>query len=82
MADFLGHDEISQRFLDSKSLDFDAVGRFVTDIGPELTIRDDGLHGVLFGKFNTLACIFKADDLQQLMGLNRARLAQALDLSA
>lgn len=81
MADFLGHEEISQRFLDSKSLDFDAVGRFVTDIGPELTIRDDGLHGVLFGKFSTLACILKADDLRQLMGLN-PRLAQALDLSA
>ncbi len=82
MPDNLSHEEISQRFLESNALDFDAVGRFVTAIGPELTIRDDGLHGVLFGKFNTLACILKADDLQQLMGLNRARLAQAPDLSA
>ncbi len=80
MAEALSHDEISSKFLESKALDFDAVGRFITDIGPDLVVRDGGLHGVIFGKFNTLACILRADDVDRLFGLGKVRLAEALDL--
>lgn len=80
MAESLSHEEISRKFLESNAIDFDKVGRFVTEIGPELAVRDDGVHGVLFGKFNTLACILRADVLDGLLGLSKARLAEALDL--
>ena len=29
---------------------------------------DDGLHGVIFGKYNILACMMPAFDLAQLVG--------------
>lgn len=78
----LSHEEISTRFLESGSLNFDAVGTFVSKLGPELVTRDDGLHGVLYGGFNTLACILRADDLHTVFGGLRgaAGLAEAVDL--
>lgn len=36
--------------------------------GPELVSHDDGLHGVIFGKYNILACMMPAFDLAQLVG--------------
>jgi hypothetical protein len=82
MAKSLTHEDISSRFLESGSLDFDAVGAFVAKIGPELVTRDDGLHGVIYGRFNTLACILRADDLRSVFGGLRgtAGLAEAVDL--
>ena len=78
----LTHQDISARFLESGSLNFDAVGEFVAKIGPELVTRDDGLHGVLYGRFNTLACVMRADDLRSVFGGLRgfAGLAEAVDL--
>jgi hypothetical protein len=64
----LQHDEIAERFLRSESLNFAAMGQFVTDIGPELLVRDPGIHGVFFGRFNILACMLTARDAQQLIG--------------
>ncbi len=78
----LSHEEISSQFLESGSLNFEAVGQFVAKIGPELVTRDDGLHGVIYGRFNTLACILRADDLQHVFGGLRGfgGLADAVDL--
>ena len=78
----LSHEEISTQFLESGSLNFEAVGQFVAKIGPELVTRDDGLHGVIYGRFNTLACILRADDLQHVFGGLRGfgGLAEAVDL--
>lgn len=62
------HDAIAQRFLESQTLNFDAMGKFVSELGPELLVRDKGLHGVAFGRFNILACMLTASDLVALVG--------------
>ncbi|WP_310530051.1 hypothetical protein [Nocardioides sp.] len=82
MAKQLSHEDISARFLESGSVNFDAVGEFVAKMGPELVTRDEGLHGVIYGRFNTLACFLRADDLRQVFGGLRgvAGLAEAVDL--
>jgi hypothetical protein len=84
MPDELSHEEIANRFLESKALNFEAIGRFVADLGPELVVRDRGLHGVLFGKYSTIACALTADDLDRLLGTGGirglGRMAEALDL--
>lgn len=82
MAKQLSHEDISARFLESGSVNFDAVGEFVAKMGPELVARDEGLHGVIYGRFNTLACFLRADDLLQVFGGLRgvAGLAEAVDL--
>jgi hypothetical protein len=78
----LSHEDIASQFLESGSLNFEAVGKFVSTIGPELVTRDDGLHGVIYGRFNTLACILRADDLQTVFGGLRGvgGLAEAVDV--
>lgn len=82
MAKPLSHEDISAQFLKSGAMDFDAVGAFVSKIGPELVTRDDGLHGVIYGRFNTLACFLRADDLREVFGGLRgvAGLSDAVDL--
>ena len=42
-------------FLQSEALNFEAMGKFVTELGPELLVRDNGWHGINFGRFNILA---------------------------
>jgi hypothetical protein len=82
MPKSLSHEDISARFLESGSLNFDAVGDFVSKVGPELVTRDDGLHGIIYGRFNMLACFLRADDVINGFGGLRgvAGLAQAVDL--
>ena len=78
----LSHEEISNRFLESGALNFEAIGEFVSKNGPELVTRDDGLHGVVYGRFNTLACFWRPDDLGVIFGGLRGMrgLAEAVDL--
>lgn len=82
MKEQLSHEEISQRFLESGSVNFEAVGAFMTKYGPELVSRDDGLHGVIYGRFSTLACFLRADDFRSVFGGLRgvAGLGDAIDL--
>jgi hypothetical protein len=82
MSERLSHEEISRHFLESQSINFNAIGDFVAKFGPELTVRDDGLHGVIYGRFSTLACFLRADDLGSVFGGLRgvAGLADAVDL--
>lgn len=82
MADRLSHEEIATRFLESGAINFDAAGAFVSKLGPELVARDEGLHGIIYGRFNTLACFLRADDLRGVFGgvLGTAGLADAVDL--
>ncbi len=68
MASKLTHEAISERFLASDSVKFDGLARFVNDFGPELVGRDDGLHGVVFGRYNILACMLPASDVAKLVG--------------
>lgn len=74
MNEDLSHEVIARRLLESGAVNFDAIGKFVADIGPDLLQYDKGLHGVLFGRYNQLACFLPAGDLANIVGdLTRAR---------
>jgi hypothetical protein len=68
MASKLSHEAISEKFLASDSVKFDGLAKFVNDFGPELVSHDDGLHGVVFGRYNILACMMPASDVARLVG--------------
>jgi len=68
MPKSLSHEEIAQRFIDAKAIDFGAIGRFVTELGPQLAVNDQGLHGVVIGRYNSIACFIPALDLSRLVG--------------
>jgi hypothetical protein len=77
------HEMIAARFVESGAVNFEAAGKFLTEIGPELAVRDNGLHGFAFGKFNMLACFLRPEDLtpvfKNLRGM--ATLNDAVDIS-
>jgi len=50
------HEEIVQRFLNSKSIDFAALGKFVAEFGPQIAASGRGDYGVRIGHYNILAC--------------------------
>ena len=84
MPEKLSHDEISRRFLESGAVNFDAMGKFIAEIGPELAQSDEGLHGFIVGRYNWLACFKRWDDIQRELGGLRdiAGLTQALDITS
>ncbi|HEY3625400.1 MAG TPA: hypothetical protein VGL00_03920 [Terracidiphilus sp.] len=50
------HDEIVQRFLQSGSVDFNALGKFVAEHGAQIAASGSGDYGVRIGHYNLLAC--------------------------
>jgi hypothetical protein len=50
------HEEIVRQFVDSKAIDFNALGKFVAELGPSLAISSRGDYGVRIGFYNVLAC--------------------------
>ena len=52
------HDEIVEKFLSSKAVDFNALGKFVADMGPSIAASGRGDYGVRFGHYNILACFW------------------------
>ena len=72
MPDSLTHEEIADRFLKSEAVNFAAMGKFVSEIGRDLVLRDEGWHGVNFGRFSILACMLTASDAVRLIGSLRA----------
>jgi len=52
----ISHEEIVQKFLNSKSVDFNALGKFVTEFGPQIAASSRGDYGVRIGHYNILAC--------------------------
>jgi hypothetical protein len=75
----ISHEEIAKRFVESKAVDYNAVGRFIAELGPILATQDQGWHGVSFGKYNFLACMLTASDLNRLVGnLRTAELTAAV----
>jgi hypothetical protein len=80
MAKNLSHEEIAQRLIDAKVVDFAAMGRFITEIGPMLAVSDGGWHGINIGRFNILACMMPAVDAARLVGNLRAAGATAAAL--
>lgn len=68
----LSHEEISERFVGAKVVDFGAMGRFISEFGATLAVNDQGWHGVNIGRFNILACMMPAADVARLVGDLRA----------
>ena len=74
----LTHEEIAERFIHAKVIDFAAMGKLVTELGPTLAVSDRGWHGVNFGRFHFLACMMPASDLARVVGsLQTAALTSA-----
>ena len=64
----ISHEDVAERLVQAKVLDFAALGKFVTELGPTLAVNDRGWHGVSFGRFNILACMMPASDVARLVG--------------
>ena len=64
----LSHEEIARKFVEAKVVDFGALGRLITELGPDLAINDQGWHGVNFGRFHILACSMPAAEVTRLVG--------------
>jgi len=78
MPKSLTHEEITQRLVDAKVIDFAAMGKFITEFGPALAVGDQGWHGVNIGRFNILACMMPAVDVARVVGnLRSAGVANA-----
>ena len=52
----VSHEEIVQKFLNSRSVDFNALGKFVAEFGPQIAASGRGDYGVRIGHYNILAC--------------------------
>ena len=52
----ISHEEIVHKFLQSKSVNFEALGKFVAENGAQLAAGSRGDYGVRFGHYNILAC--------------------------
>ena len=68
MKKSLSHEDIAQRFVEAKVVDFGAMGKFIAELGPALVVNDQGWHGINFGRFNVLACMLTASDVVRLVG--------------
>ncbi len=81
MPNKLTHEMIAKSYLDSGAVNFDALGKWVAEVGSKATIDDGGLHGVTFGKFNHLACFLTPFDLDRVIGslFNSRQAAAAMD---
>jgi len=64
----LSHEEIAERLMQFKVVDFAAAGKFIAELGPVLAVSDQGWHGINFGRFNMLACSMPAADVVRLVG--------------
>jgi hypothetical protein len=68
MHSSLSHEDIAKRFVEAKVVDFGAMGRLITELGPVLAVTDLGWHGINLGRFNILACMLPAADVARLVG--------------
>jgi hypothetical protein len=69
------HEQISQRFVEAKVFDFGAMGKLIQELGPGLSVSDQGVHGVVLGKYNTWACFIPALELSRIVDFRTAGLA-------
>lgn len=64
----LSHEEIAKRLVEANVVDFGAMGKFITEMGPVLAVNDRGWHGINIGRYNILACMLPASDVARLVG--------------
>ena len=62
------NEEIVKRFIDAKDVDFNAIGKIVTELGPRLSVSNIGYRIVLSGRPFIIACLMPAADIRELVG--------------
>lgn len=62
------NEEIVRKFIDSKAVDFSAIGKIVTELGPALSVSNIGYRIVLSGRPFIIACLMPAADIRELVG--------------
>jgi hypothetical protein len=58
MANQMTHQDIVKRLLDSKAVDFAAIGKAVTELGPSLAMADDGVD-LICGTMRTFIHLYQ-----------------------
>jgi hypothetical protein len=73
------NDQIVKRLIESKAVDFNAIGHLVTELGPNLAVSSAGAKFVLVGRHNILACMMPPAEASELIGeIARGQLAEAI----
>ena len=49
--------ELVKRFIDSKAVSFDTIGKLLTELGPELSVSKTHINMVLIGRPCIIACM-------------------------
>lgn len=75
MADQISHEEIVRNFIKSKSVDFNALGKFVAEHGSSIAVSSRGDYGVRFGHYNILACFNIGPRVFENGGINPGNMA-------
>ena len=52
----MSHEEIVRSFIGSRAVDFNALGKFVSEYGESIAISGRGDYGVRIGFYNVHAC--------------------------
>jgi hypothetical protein len=73
--DTVNHQEIVKKLLDSKAVDFAAIGKAVAEIGPSLAFADEPWEGFC-GTMRRFVVLYRVSNpgtpVEQLPGLNAA----------
>jgi hypothetical protein len=73
------NEELVKRFINSKAVNFDAIGKLVTELRPELSASKTHINMVLIGRPCIIACMMPAAEAATLVGqLHGTGIAEAL----
>ena len=61
MSNRVNHQEIVKKLLDSKAVDFNAIGKIVSEVGPSLALADEPWEGFC-GTMRYFIHIFRVND--------------------
>jgi len=64
----ISNQDIVKKFVESKAVDFSAIGKLVTELGPALSTSEIGYRMVLAGRPFIIACLMPAADVRELVG--------------
>lgn len=79
MGKVISNEEVVKRFVDSKAVDFKAIGSLVAEMGPEIAASDSGHKMVLVGRPFIVACFLQAgEQFGRIEELGNAGLGEAL----
>jgi hypothetical protein len=73
------NEDIVKRLIESKAVDFAAIGRLVAELGPGLAASSASARLTLFGRHNIIvACIPPAESSELIGDIVRGQLGQAV----